>query len=151
MGDVQKLLKMVSDGLKWLAQGVEAIAEKIDDVTQNKGSDRVPSASKSDPFKKAQTAGQKTDPEKAPEFKAAAQKEETAPKPESKEIPKKTAKSATAIDTVFSIISRSKDGVDTATIKAKTGYDRKKVANIVYKLKKQNKIIAVKKGVYAKL
>jgi hypothetical protein len=33
----------------------------------------------------------------------------------------------------------------------KTGYDRKKVANMVYRLGKQGKIKSIKKGVYVKV
>jgi hypothetical protein len=37
-----------------------------------------------------------------------------------------------------------------ATLMEKTGYDQKKIANLVYKLKNQGKIKSVKKGVYLK-
>ena len=53
-------------------------------------------------------------------------------------------------DTVLTIIKRSKKGVDTNTLITKTGYDRKKVANIIYKLKKQRQITTSGKGVYVK-
>ena len=42
-------------------------------------------------------------------------------------VPKKTKK--TAIDTVFSIIKKSRKGVDAGTLKKKTGFDDKKVWN----------------------
>jgi len=48
------------------------------------------------------------------------------------------------------IISRSNEGVKSAVIKAETGYEQKKVSNIVYKLKKQGKVKSLKKGVYVK-
>ena len=57
----------------------------------------------------------------------------------------------TALDTVFGVISRSKKGVDTATIMEKTGYNRKQVANYIYKLSKQGKIKSVERGVYTKV
>ena len=43
---------------------------------------------------------------------------------------KKTAK-VTATDEVLKIINRSKKGVDTATLMKKTGFDQKKVRNIL--------------------
>ena len=60
-------------------------------------------------------------------------------------------KPLTAADTVLGVIKRSKKGVDTAALMKKTGYDRKKVANIVFKLRKQGKIKSEKKGVYVKV
>ncbi|NNL42533.1 MAG: hypothetical protein HKO79_08555 [Desulfobacterales bacterium] len=67
------------------------------------------------------------------------------PKPE----PKKE-KEMTAGDAVFNIIEKSKEGVDTATLQKETGFTTKKIHNIVYKLKKQGKIISERKGFYKK-
>lgn len=74
------------------------------------------------------------------------------PKTIKKTPAKKTAakKPVTAIDTVLAIIKRSKKGVNTASIMKKTGYDKKKVANIIFKLKTQGKIKSATKGVYVK-
>ena len=41
MKEVQRLLKFVSDGLKFLAQGVEAIAEKMDDPAKTKSTGKA--------------------------------------------------------------------------------------------------------------
>ena len=71
-------------------------------------------------------------------------------KPVMKAAVKKTAQKATAADTVLGIIKRSKKGIDTAALMEKTGYDQKKVANIVFKLRKQGKIKSESKGVYVK-
>jgi len=62
---------------------------------------------------------------------------------------KKPAK-LTAVDTVLAIIRRSRKGVDTATLKKKTGFIDYKIHNIVYKLKQQGKIKSVGRGVYLK-
>ncbi len=59
-------------------------------------------------------------------------------------------KPATAMETVLNIINSSAAGVNLSEIRSKTGYEQKKVSNIVYKLKKQGKIKAVKKGFYIK-
>ena len=77
------------------------------------------------------------------------------PKPAKKVAVKKPAseKSAgkvTAADTVLAIVKRSKKWVDTAALMEKTGYNQKKVANIVFKLRKQGKIKSESKGVYVK-
>ena len=63
---------------------------------------------------------------------------------------KKTSKQPTAVDAVFGFVKRSKKGVDVATIKQKTGYDNKKIHNLIYKLKKEGKIKSETKGVYVK-
>ena len=62
----------------------------------------------------------------------------------------KKAAPATAVDTVLAIIKRSKKGVGTAALMEKTGYNQKKIANLVFKLRKQGKIKSVGKGTYVK-
>jgi glutamate mutase epsilon subunit len=61
---------------------------------------------------------------------------------------KKKAVKATATDQVLNIINRSKKGVDTATIKKKTGFNDKKVRNILQRTYKQGKIKRADKGIY---
>ena len=71
--------------------------------------------------------------------------------PKKKAPAKKAAASAeTAFDKVVKMIARSKNGVDTKTIMKKTGFDTKKVANIIYKAKKRGQIKTAKKGLYVK-
>ena len=93
---------------------------------------------------------QKADAKKSVKTKAV---KKSAPK---KTVAKKAAtkkaatKKATAADIVFKAIARLKKGTDTAGLVKKTGYDKKKVANIIFKLKKQGKITSPKKGLYVK-
>jgi hypothetical protein len=61
---------------------------------------------------------------------------------------KKKAGTVTATDQVLKIINRSKKGVDTATLMIKTGFDRKKVTNILQRTFKQGKIQRLDKGIY---
>jgi hypothetical protein len=67
-----------------------------------------------------------------------------------KKAPVKKALKETAAETVLKIIAGSKKGVNSATLMDKTGFDKKKIANIVFKLRKQGKIKSVDKGVYTK-
>ena len=60
---------------------------------------------------------------------------------------KKTAQ-PTATDQVLRIINRSKKGVNTATLMTKTGFNQKKISNIIQRIYKQGKIIRVGKGMY---
>lgn len=59
-----------------------------------------------------------------------------------------TAKKATAIDTLFGIIKKSRKGIDTASLKEKTGFDGRKIRDLIYRLKKQGRIKSVGRGVY---
>jgi len=54
----------------------------------------------------------------------------------------------TDTDKVLAIINRSKKGVDTAALMKKTGFDQKKVRNILHRTYKQGKITRVEKGSY---
>jgi hypothetical protein len=53
-----------------------------------------------------------------------------------------------ASDLVLEIIKKSKDGIGFKQIQTKTGFDEKKVRNIVFRLKKTGKIKAKKRGIY---
>jgi seryl-tRNA synthetase len=72
-----------------------------------------------------------------------------------KEVPvKKTDVQKTKVlpahEIVFSLIKRSTKGVDTAALIGKTGYNQKKIFNVIYKLKQQGKIKSLRKGIYVK-
>jgi len=67
-----------------------------------------------------------------------------------KEKETKKEKEMTAGDTVLNIIEKSREGVDVASLQKETGFTTKKIHNIVYKLKKQGKIISERKGFYKK-
>ena len=129
MKELQSVLNIVSDGLKTLAKGVEVIAEKVDEVAKSQGVVKPKR-------KKPSTATKKVKPVKKPVQKATGKKE---------------VKSATDGDKVLAIIGRSKKGASTAAIMQKTGFNQKKIANIIYRLRKQQKIKSVGKGVYTKL
>jgi hypothetical protein len=62
-------------------------------------------------------------------------------------VKKKTAK-LTATDKVLKIIRVSKKGVDTSTLMKMTGFNQKKVTNILQRTFKQGKIKRVGKGIY---
>jgi hypothetical protein len=67
-----------------------------------------------------------------------------------KRVAKKAAK-ATAIGTIWDIITKSKKGVDTATLKKKTGFETKRIWNVINSLKAQGKVKSAKKGVYVRV
>jgi hypothetical protein len=123
MNNLKKNLQSVNKELKALAKKVDGIIIAIDKLEK-------PKATKKPKVKpvKAKTV------KKTPVIKAAVKK----------------AAPATAVDTVLAIIKRSKKGVGTAALMEKTGYNRKKIANLVFSLGKQGKIKSVGKGAYVK-
>jgi hypothetical protein len=89
--------------------------------------------------------GEKATPAKASKVKAV--KAQPAKKAAKAPAKKKAAK-VTATDEVLKIINRSKKGVNTITLMKKTGFDQKKVRNILNRTFKQGKIKRADKGVY---
>ena len=79
--------------------------------------------------------------------KAKAVKAQPAKKTTKSPAKKKPAK-VTATDQVLKIINRSKKGVDTAALMKKTGFNQKKVRNILQRTFKQGKIKRLEKGIY---
>ena len=62
-------------------------------------------------------------------------------------VKKKTAK-LTATDKVLKIIRGSKNGVNTATLMTKTGFDQRKIWSIINRASKAGKIKRAGKGIY---
>jgi predicted Rossmann fold nucleotide-binding protein DprA/Smf involved in DNA uptake len=66
-----------------------------------------------------------------------------------KKVPaKKRTSKVTATENVLKIINRSKKGVNIKTLMEKTGFNQKKVTNILQRTYKQGKIKRVGKGIY---
>ncbi len=55
---------------------------------------------------------------------------------------------STASDTVLNVIKRSKQGTDFDGIQKKTGFDSKKLRNIIFRLNKLGRIKRKSRGVY---
>ena len=130
MKEFDLLFKTVIDGMRGMAKGIDALADKLDTLSKSKFNEIAKGKAK--PKSKA-AAKAKTKAKKAPAKRDAGKKP------------------ATAIDTVYTIIKKSKKGVNTATLMEKSGFDRKKISNVIYKLKKQGKIKSAGKGVYLKV
>ena len=61
---------------------------------------------------------------------------------------RKKAPAITATEQVLKIVRRSRKGVDVPLLKAKTGFDDKKVRNIVFRASKEGKIKKIGRGIY---
>ena len=80
-------------------------------------------------------------------------KPKTAKKPKAIAVKKAVSKKPTkapASDTVLAIIKMSRKGVDTVALRKKTGFEGRKIRDIIYRLKKQGKIKSEAKGLYVK-
>ena len=85
-----------------------------------------------------------------PQARGAAKRKPAKRAPARKRSVRKKPAKGTGTDVVLTIIGKSKRGVSTAQIKAKTGYSERKIWDIVNRLKKQGKIKSEKKGIYMK-
>jgi cytochrome P450 len=126
-------------------------------ATKKKAPTRKAAAKKSTAKKKAtakKTVMKKAAPKKKVAAKKAAPKKKTvtrkaaAKKAAKKPALKKKAPAPTATDQVLKIIKRFKKGVDVPTLMQRTGFEEKKVRNIVTRAFSQKKIKRVARGIY---
>ena len=61
---------------------------------------------------------------------------------------KTTPQATTATDQILGIIKRFKKGVDVTTLKKRTGFDDKKVRNIIFRASKEGRIKKSGRGIY---
>ena len=97
-----------------------------------------------EPMPKAKKAAKKKTVKKAKAVKKAPAKKA----PAKKAVARKKTTQVTATDKILRIIKRSKKGVDVPTLKKKTGFDDKKVRNIVFRASKEGKIKKSGRGIY---
>jgi predicted HTH transcriptional regulator len=150
----QKLLE-VGEELRELTEKFDALMGAIGLLEDSGKGPGKKTARKKPSTKKA--ASKKAAPEKTATRKAAAAKspatKKSVKKPKAQKQAKKAApkkKTKTALETVLMYIKRTKKGLTTEALMKKTGYDKKKVSNTIYKLKKQGKIVAAERGTYVK-
>ncbi len=132
MKKIQSQLKTISKSLTSLSKQVERITKQVDKLQPAK---KAPA--------KRKKAVRKAAVRKAPARKAAVRK---AP------VRKKAApaKGKTVLDSVYSVIKRSKKGATIAALKTKTGLDSRQLSNALYKLSKKRMVHAKSRGLYVK-
>lgn len=135
MRELETFFKTVGEGLRTLAQGVNAIAEKLEGLANVRDGQRSKPDTKEKPDR---------------EVKAETPKAKTAGKSAKKTTPR-GKKGTAASDIVYEIFDSAKGPVDFAILVEKTGFEKKKLHNILYRLKSQGKVKSVSKGVYAKV
>ena len=127
-------MKQVQKKLESIARSIQALAQKIEDIQKQMGAEQTTAA------------GSKSRPAKRRTVKKAVQ----AKPPEGAEGGSAAAEGGTAYALFLKTIEESESGISAADIKVKTGFNDKKIANLVYKAKKQGKIKTVGRGMYAK-
>ena len=127
----------IAQDLKALNKDIQSLGKTLDRLLKAVEKDKKSTAK---PTKKI--AAKKAPAKKAPAKKAPAK---TAP---AKTAPAKKAAPPTATDEILKIIRRSKKGVDAPTLIKKTGFNQKKVRNILFRTYKQGKIKRLEKGIY---
>ena len=127
--------------LKAIKKEIKALSKKVDKLIvaaeKSEKPKPVKKVAKAKPVKK--TVAKKTPPKSKPAKRVAV----------IKPAPKKVVK-VTATDTVFAVIKEFKNGVNTATLVEKTGFNRRKIYNNVKILKKMGMVKSPEKGIYVK-
>jgi predicted Rossmann fold nucleotide-binding protein DprA/Smf involved in DNA uptake len=133
-------MKKMKDQLKSISKSLVSLSKQVDRLT--KQVDKAQTAAKAAPKKKA-----------APVRKAAAPKRKAAaPKRTPKKPVKRAtgAKPTTVLDSVLTVIKRSRKGVSIADLKTKTKLDSRQLSNALYKLTKKGMVSAKSRGLYVK-
>ena len=167
MNGYDHFLEVLSEGLKAFSKGMEILADQISEyakaqsertTTEQKEEEKDQSGSpmreetKTTPETGMETEqpathskeDMKTIPTEEPEktLKKASGKAKAKPKVKPKTRPK------TGNEKVYRLITQSENGVNIDALSQQTGFNRKQIYGIVNRLKKQNKIKSIKKGVY---
>jgi hypothetical protein len=123
----------IAQDLKTLNKNIQTLGKTLDRLLKAVEKGEKP---KEKPIKKVSA-------KKAPAKKAAAKKA-----PVEKDSVVEKAAQPTATDQILKIIKGSKKGVDAPTLIKKTGFNQKKVRNILFRTYKQGKIKRLDKGIY---
>lgn len=121
MKKLKKDLRAVSKSLKGLSRKTETLLKKVDKLEKAQATKKRKPKTKARPAKKA---------------------------PAKRKVARRKAPQITATDHVVKIIKRSKRGVDAPTLIKKTGFQDKKIRNILFRASKQGKIKKAGRGLY---
>jgi hypothetical protein len=144
-------MKRLRRSLQALTKNLKALTEKAEKMT--KALDKLEKTQvKAVPRRKAvakKVAVKKAAPKKAAAKKVAAKKV-AAKKVATKRVIARKAKVSSATEKVLGIIKKSRKGIDTGTLREETGYNNRKIWDIVHRAYKEGKIKKVGRGTYMK-
>ena len=135
-------MAILKKDLTALRKDFKALEKKMEKLLKAAGASSTPKKVSKSKAVKAKAVKKKT-------AKKTTAKKATGKKTAAKKAPatKKTVQ-VTATDQILKIIKRSKKGVDVPTLKNKTGFDDKKVRNIVFRAAKEGRIKKSGRGIY---
>jgi len=122
-------MAILKKDLQAVKRDIKALEKKMENLLKAYGQPQKPKATK-----KAKRKTVKVKTKRAAAVKKAA--------------PKKKASKMTATEQILKIIKRSRKGVDVPTLKTKTGFEDKKVRNIIFRASKEGKIKKAGRGIY---
>jgi predicted metalloendopeptidase len=122
-------MAILKKDLQAVKRDIKALEKKMEKLLKAYGQPQKPKAAK-----KAKRKTVKVKTKRAAAVKKAA--------------PRKKASKMTATEQILKIIKRSRKGVDVPTLKTKTGFEDKKVRNIIFRASKEGKIKKVGRGIY---
>jgi hypothetical protein len=146
MAILKKDLQAVKNGIKALEKKLEELLKAHGPMPKAKKVTKKKAVKKAKTVKKA--PAKKAPAKKAPAKKTPAKKVSAKKAPAKKAVAQKKATQLTATDKILQIVKRSKKGVDVPTLKKKSGFDDKKVRNIVFRASKEGKIKKSGRGLY---
>jgi lambda repressor-like predicted transcriptional regulator len=117
-------MKRIQTQLKTISKSLARLSKQVETITKQ--------VNKLQPAKKAPAKRKKVVRKVAARRKAA------------------PARGQTVLDSVYSVIKRSKKGATIATLKTKTGLDSRQLSNALYKLSKKRMVRAKSRGLYVK-
>jgi len=144
MKRLRRSLQALTKNLKALSEKAEKMTKALDKLekTKVKAVPRKKAVAKKAAPKKA--AAKKAAPKKAAAKKIAAKRVST------KRVIERKAKASSATEAVLGIIKKSGKGIDTGTLREETGYNNRKIWDIVHRAYKEGKIKKVGRGTYMK-
>ncbi|UCE51207.1 MAG: hypothetical protein JSV31_18320 [Desulfobacterales bacterium] len=122
-------MTVLKGDLRDIQKDIKALERKMEKLVKAFGKEPKTKAKRST----RKVTARKATAKRAPVRKAAAQKKSV---------------QATATEQVLKIVKRSRKGVDVPTLRAKTGFDDKKVRNIIFRTSKEGKIKKIGRGIY---
>ena len=128
------MMRQLRRNLEALSKNLKALTEKAEKMTKA--------------LNKLEKAQVKTGPRRKAGVKKVAARKVAAKRVVAKKFSARKVKGPSATATILSIVKRSKKGVDTATLGKETGYNNRKIWDIVHRAYKEGKIKKVASGVY---
>ncbi len=134
-------LKAVTKELKSLTKKTERMLKAVDKLDKSQ-------APKKRKVKAQAKVKSKAKAKAKAKVKVKAKVKKTRKAPARKKAVRKKASGSTATERVLSIIKKSSKGVGVPTLIKKTGFEDKKIRNIVFRAFKQGKVERSGKGIY---